>query len=80
MADQTPALSGSALTELRDALDDAVRRAYCEPFAEPVEGEDPDEVRALAQAVVITNPDRMRHLARIQAAVWAVVEARVGDA
>lgn len=63
--------------ELRDALEDAIRRAYCEPIVAPVEGEDPDEVRALAQAALISNPRRMRHLATIQAAAWEAVEARV---
>jgi hypothetical protein len=68
------------MEDFRDELEDAIRRAYCEPFAEPVEGEDPDEVRALAQAVVITNPDRMRHLAGIQGAAWEVVRQWVEGA
>lgn len=67
----------SAFTELRDALDDAIRRAYCEPIVAPVEGEDPEEVRALALAALIGNPRRMRHLAGVQAAAWEAVEARV---
>lgn len=47
---------------------------------EPVEGEDPEEVRALALAALISNPRRMRHMAGIQAAAWAAVEERVEDA
>lgn len=68
-----------ALTELRDALDDAIRRAYCEPLIPPVDGELEDEVRALAAAQIISNPNAMRALARIQAAAWAVVEERIED-
>jgi hypothetical protein len=68
-----------AMDELRDALDDAIRRAYCEPVRPPVTGEPAGQVRALWAASVIENPDRMRHLADIQAATWAVVEQRVED-
>lgn len=71
---------GDALTELRDALDDAIRRAYCEPIIAPVDGEDPDEVRAMAKAAIISSPSRMRHLAGIQAAAWATVQERVESA
>lgn len=78
-ADRTGVIG--ALTELRDALDDAIRRAYCAAIVEPVEGENRDVVRAIGQAAVIANPGLMRHLAGIQAAAWAAVEARVdGDA
>lgn len=77
MAEPEAAKSSSAFTELRDTLEDAIRRAYCEPVVEPVEGEDPEEVRTLARAALISNPRRMRHLAGIQAAAWEAVEARI---
>lgn len=34
-------------------------------------------VGRLAALEVITDPDRMRHLAGVQAAAWAVVQERV---
>ena len=65
--------------DLRDALDDALRRAYCSPIRSPVDGEDPEAVQAAATAAIITDPDRMRHLERIQRAAWNVVRDRVDD-
>ena len=65
------------LTELRDALDDAIRRAYCEPLVPLLEGEDPDAVREITTARVLTNPAAMRQLVAIQTAVWEVVRERV---
>lgn len=67
----------SDMTELRDALDDAIRRAWCEPVKGVVEGEDAEIVRALRRAALISDPNQMRHLASIQAAAWAAVEERV---
>lgn len=70
--------STSALEELRDALDDAIRRAYCEPVIPVVEGEDAEMVRRLAALEIITSPIKMRHLAGVQAAAWEIVKERVG--
>lgn len=67
------------LDELRDALDDAIRQAFCEPPIPPLSCEDAAIVRNTARAAILTNPDRMRHLAVIQAAAWAVVQERVED-
>jgi hypothetical protein len=67
----------SAFEELRDALDDAIRRAYGEPILPPVEGEDQSAIRSMRHAAVITNPNVMRHLAGIQAAAWGAVEQRI---
>lgn len=67
----------TARSELRDALDDAIRRAYCTPLYPPRPEEDPDVVRAVATAAILTDPTAMRHLVRIQAAAWAAVEERV---
>lgn len=66
-----------AMHELRDALDDAIRRAWCEPVKGAVEGEDVEVVRVLRRAALISDPDQMRHLASIQAAAWTVVRERV---
>jgi hypothetical protein len=65
--------------ELRDALEDAIRHAYCTPLYPPRPGEDPEVVQSVATAAIITDPTAMRHLARIQAAAWAAVEARVEE-
>lgn len=67
-------------SELRDALEDAIRRAYCEPIIPPVEEEDAAVVRSIAMAAILHSPERMRHMAGIQAAAWAAVEERVEDA
>ena len=69
----------TALVELRDALEDAIRRAYCEPLVQPLPGEDPEIVAALAKQSILTNPRKMRQLAAIQQAAWDVVEARVAE-
>ena len=69
----------TALVELRDALEDAIRRAYCEPLVQPLLGEDPEIVAALAKQSILTNPRKMRQLAAIQQAAWDVVEARVAE-
>lgn len=66
-----------ALDELRDALDDAIRRAFCEPPVPPLSCEDAAIVRNTARAAILSNPDRMRHLAAIQAAAWEIVKGRV---
>jgi hypothetical protein len=72
-----PSQNDGALEELRDALDDAIRRAYCEPILPPVEGEDTEIVRSIARAEIIHSPNRMRHLAGIQAAAWEAVGPRI---
>jgi hypothetical protein len=61
--------------ETEGQIEDAIRRAYCEPIKPPVEGEDPEVVRDLARVDLITNPDRMRHLAAIQTAALEVHNA-----
>lgn len=67
------------LTDLRDALDDAIRRAYCEPVVSVRDGEDAAVVRSIEVARLLQSPERMRHLAGVQAAAWAVVRERVED-
>lgn len=67
------------LTDLRDALDDAIRRAYCEPVVSVRDGEDAAVVRSIEVARLLQSPERMRHLAGVQAAAWAVVCERVED-
>jgi hypothetical protein len=67
-------MASGVRSELRDALDDAMLRAYCEPLFSPRPEEDPEIVRAIARAAIISDTAAMRHLARVQAAAWAVVE------
>lgn len=59
--------------ELREPLDDAIRRAYCAPVRAAVEGEDSEVVDVMAKTAIVTDPDRMRHLSLIQDAAWRVV-------
>lgn len=67
--------AAKAREELRDDLEDAIRRAYAEgwnagaPDYEPID-----------QARVLADPDRMRQVSRIQSAAWAVVGERVEGA
>ncbi len=67
-----------AFEELRDALDDAIFDAYAGGalgqgwtfMGEPIPK---DEMKAR----IIEDPDKMRHLTRIQAAAWVAVSERV---
>lgn len=67
--------------ELRDAIDSAVFDAYAGGasgtgwtfMGEPVPV---DEMKAR----ILQDPDKMRHVNKIAAAVWAVVRERVEDA
>lgn len=56
-----------ALDELRDALEDAIRRAYTGT----------SDGRIPATTDLTLSPGRMRHLARIQRAAWDAVKGRV---
>ena len=69
-----------AISELRDALDDAIRRAYCEPLKPVAPEEDAEIVRAMRRAALISDPNQMRHLSGIQAAAWSAVKERIEDA
>jgi hypothetical protein len=65
------------LVALRDALDDAIRSAYCggsfgEGWYSPVTKEP-------TPADILEDPSHMRLLTRIQAAAWKVVKERVED-
>lgn len=72
--DEAASASGAgAASELQDALDDAIRRAYREPIQPPVEGEDPDTVRSLAISALVSDPNRLRHLAALQKAAWDTI-------
>lgn len=67
-----------SLTEMRDAIDSAVFDAYAGGasgtgwtfMGEPISV---DEMKAR----ILQDPDKMRHINKIAAAVWAVVEERV---
>lgn len=59
----------SPLDELRDELDDAIRRAYTGS----------SDGRVPATTGLTLSPGRMRHLERIQRAAWAVVRERVEE-
>lgn len=66
----------SPMTELQDALEDAIRRAYCRGWyrTPAYEGEiDPDEMAAQ----IIDSPGHMRRLVGIQQAAWDAVRERV---
>lgn len=58
-----PSSEQSELTDLRDALEDAISRAYRQTLAEPER--------------VITDPGEMRRLATIQHHAWNAVRERV---
>lgn len=60
----------SALSELRDALEDAIRRAYTGA----------SDGRVPATTNLTLSPGRMRHLEKIQRAAWQVVFERVEEA
>jgi hypothetical protein len=57
------------MEELRDALDDAIRRAYTGA----------SDGRFPAMTDLTLSPGRMRHLARIQRAAWETVQERIEE-
>jgi hypothetical protein len=64
----------AADAELRDALDDVIRQAYSAPIIDIRDAEDPEAVRVGTIARLIADPDRMRHLVRIQNAAWELLD------
>jgi hypothetical protein len=68
----------SLMRELRDAIDDALLNAYAGGasgdgwtfMGDPITK---DEMKAR----ILEDPSKMRHINKMAAAVWAVVEARV---
>lgn len=70
--DPTTRLSGEQ-ERVEGELEDLIRRAYCKPIKPPVEGENPETVDSMAAAALVSDPDRMRHLAGIQTAVIKAV-------
>lgn len=76
-----PSTQSASFQDLRDALDSAIFDAYAGGasgtgwtfMGDPIPV---DEMKAR----ILDDPNKMRHINKIAAAVWAVVEERVEDA
>jgi hypothetical protein len=71
----------SSFVELRDAIDSAIFDAYAGGASGAGWTFMGDLIPAdEMKARILHDPDKMRHIGKITAAVWAVVEERVEDA